>query len=498
MVTLDAWNIGFLVVLVMSGYVVQYLILSRSGSNADFLKGRIESLEGEVEKRDADLNRVRLQSERDRTQADDRKIEIDRLNADLARLRDRIDEEVGKQKDLSGTISRLQAEAEAREQASDEKIAILSRIRDEMETRFANLAQEALRTQGEAFSKANQEKLEKILLPLKEHVDLFHKELNSVHQETTREREHLKAEIGHLISRSEKISHEAREPTLALKSDRQKQGAWGEMILETILDRSGLREGHEYRRQVQRTSREGEQLRPDVVVALPGNKTLVIDSKVSLLAYVDAVDAEDPESAETARKRHLKSLRNHVDVLSSKEYQASEHASVDFVILFVPMEGAFAEAFREDGSITEYAIGRQVMIATPTTLMMALRTVDRIWKVEQRQKNAEEIAKRTGHLYDKIKGFLDSFAKVGESLEGAWKSHQKAFDQLSRGRGNVIRQCEMLRSMGAGTTKRIDVPFEDQGEDVNLVESDGDRQVIGGLSAPRRCVRGPDSGSRPG
>lgn len=239
--------------------------------------------------------------------------------------------------------------------------------------------------------------------------------------------------------------------------------AWGEMILSNILERSGLREGEEYETQAHRTGTDGERLRPDVVVRIPGGKSLVVDSKVSLVAYTDAVNAETEEEATAARKRHVASIRAHINGLSGKAYQAAEELTVDYVILFVPIEGALSEALREDGALTEYALERHVTIATPTTLMMALRTVSHVWAVERRNRNAEEIAKRAGLLYDKVAGFVSSMEGVGTRLRQAQDSYDAALGQLSQGSGNLLRQAEMLKALGAKTTKSIGMGFEETG-----------------------------------
>ena len=313
-------------------------------------------------------------------------------------LRERLDVAATEKQGLTGTINRFQAELKAQGEASAEKIEMLSKVRADMEAKFGELAREALKIQGEAFSQTNIERLNATLTPLKEHVGHFERELKAVHQATVDDRAALKAEIQQLSKRSEDISKEALALTRALKSDHQRQGAWGEMILEGILERSGLREGEEYETQAHRIDPDGGRLRPDVVVRIPGGKSLVIDSKVSLVAYTDAVNAETDQEAATARKRHVASLRSHIVGLSEKGYQTAETSTVDYVILFVPIEGALSEALREDGAITEFALDRQITIATPTTLMMALRTVSHVWAVERRNQNAEEIARRAGLL----------------------------------------------------------------------------------------------------
>lgn len=233
------------------------------------------------------------------------------------------------------------------------------------------------------------------------------------------------------------------------------------MILENILERSGLREGEEYETQAHRTGSEGERLRPDVVVHIPGGKSLVIDSKVSLTAYTDAVNAETDEQAAAARKRHVVSLRTHINTLSKKGYQTAEDTTVDYVILFVPIEGALSEALREDGGLTEFALENHITIATPTTLMMALRTVANVWAVERRNRNAEEIASRAGLLYDKVSNFVGNMEGVGSRLRQAQDSYDKALGQLSRGSGNLLWQAETLKNLGAKTTKKIGMEFDE-------------------------------------
>ncbi|MCC5968081.1 MAG: DNA recombination protein RmuC, partial [Natronohydrobacter sp.] len=369
------------------------------------------------------------------------------LRAQTTSLRDRLDAAALEKQDLTGTINRLQAELRAQQAASEEKIEILSKVRADMEAKFQELAREALKVQGEEFSKANIERLSATLTPLKEHVGHFERELKAVHKATVDDRAALKAEIQQLSKRSEEVSKEALALTRALKSDQQRQGAWGEMVLEGILERSGLREGEEYETQAHRTSDEGTRLRPDVVVRIPGGKSLVIDSKVSLVAYTDAVNAETDMDAEIARKRHIASLRSHINDLSAKRYQFAEAASVDYVIMFVPIEGALSEALRQDGALTEYALERHITIATPTTLMMALRTVAHVWAVERRNQNAEEIAKRAGLLYDKVAGFLSSMDQLGSRLRQASSSYDAALGQLSRGNGNLLWQVETLKTL---------------------------------------------------
>lgn len=425
----------------------------------------ISALQSRISRLDAELRAAGTLAENTATRTaealTDLRAQIAERDAQVRDLRAKLDQAGADKQVLTGEVNRLQAELTAQGEAAAEKIEILSKVRADMEAKFGELAREALKIQGEAFSATNLERLNATLTPLKEHVGHFERELKAVHQATIDDRAALKAEIKNLTQRSEAISKEATALTRALKSDQQRQGAWGEMILSNILERSGLREGEEYETQAHRTGTDGERLRPDVVVRIPGGKSLVVDSKVSLLAYTEAVNAETEGEAAAARKRHVASLRAHINGLSAKGYQAAEASTVDYVILFVPIEGALSEALREDGALTEYALERHITIATPTTLMMALRTVSHVWAVERRNRNAEEIAKRAGLLYDKVAGFVSSMEGVGTRLRQAQDSYDSALGQLSQGSGNLLRQAEMLKALGAKTTKSIGMEFDE-------------------------------------
>lgn len=459
-------SIFTLIAVGLTALLVVVLLLRKPSNNDTALNVEISELKEIRDRKDSELRDAWKNADKFEALAVERKEEIDRLNGDLSKLRQKLENEAEEQLRLSNAISRMEAEMKSERESSLEKIELLTKLREEMEAKFKELAADALRLQGEQFSKANIEKLQATLTPLKEHVGHFEKELQAVHKATIEDRAALKAEINMLSQRSQSISQEAVALTRALKSDQQKQGAWGEMILESILERSGLRKGDEYETQAYRTGGEGERLRPDVVVKIPGGKTLIIDSKVSLVAYNDVVNAETEEQVVEARKRHITSLKGHIKGLSAKDYQNAGNSSVDYVILFVPIEGALSEALREDGKLTEYALEQNITIATPTTLMMALKTVANLLNVERRNKNAMEIAERAGKLYDKVAGFVDNMEKVGKGLEQAQDAYQGAFSQLSRGRGNVLSQVETLKSLGAKTTKTIGVKFDDVNERV--------------------------------
>ena len=354
--------------------------------------------------------------------------------------------------------TRLAAQKDRETAARD--IETLRNLRDEMTAQFRLMASETLRSQGAEMQKAHGEQLGALLAPFRDQVHRFQTELQARNKATDEERARLREQIDMLHRRSEMISQEAVALTRALRGDSQKRGAWGEMILERILEDSGLIAGTHYTAQTSRRDTEGRLWRPDVVVRMPRRKLLVIDSKVSLVAYEEAVNAEDGPTREAALRRHVAALRRHVQDLAAKGYHELEEGSVDYVLMFVPVEGAFSEAMRVDPDLARHAMENRVGLTTPTTLMLTLRTVDHIWTVERRESNAMAIAARAGQLYDKLHGFVAAIEEVGSALDRAQKSHATAMARLTRGSGNVIRQAEMLRELGARAQKRIELEHD--------------------------------------
>lgn len=434
--------------------------IDRLNGDLSKLRIRMDSDQDDLRKLTGQIESLKAKDAADQGILDEKKSDITRFEEDIGRLRVRLESEQGAQQDLKATIAALQSQIESGKASAEEKVQLLSKIKDDMQERFRQLADDALRAQGETFSKENILKLEATLTPLKEHVGHFEKELREVHQETVKDRERLKAETLQLSNRSGAISQEALVLTKAMKGDRKQQGAWGEIILEGILERSGLREGQEYQIQAQRVGDDGQRLRPDIVVNIPGGKSLIVDSKVSLNDYAAAVNAENEIVALASRKRHVVALRNHINTLSAKGCHRVENSTADYVIMFVPIEGALSEALREDGTLTQYALERHITIATPTTLMMALRTVAHGWAVEKRNVNADAIAARAGLLYDKVVGFIDNMDKIGKSLTQASSSFDGAMGQLIGGKGNVMSQVAQLKTLGAKASKSIGIGFE--------------------------------------
>ena len=378
---------------------------------------------------------------------------------ELVEERDALTDALHGERQSVSRLERMLAEtrlaAEKDREAAERDLATLRELREEMTGQFRLMAHETLKTQGSEMQKAHGEQLSALLTPFRDQVHRFQTELQARNKATDEERARLREQIEYLHKRSEDISREAVALTRALKGDSQKRGAWGEMILERILEDSGLLSGTHYLTQTSHRDGDGKLWRPDVIVKLPQKKILVIDSKVSLNAYEEAVNAEDGLVREAALRRHVAAMRGHVTGLAAKGYQALDEGAVDYVLMFVPVEGAFSEALRVDPDLARFAMENRVGLTTPTTLMLTLRTVDHIWTVERRESNAMQIAARAGQLYDKLHGFVGAIEDVGTALERAQKSHATALDRLTRGPGNVIRQAEMLRELGARTQKRL-------------------------------------------
>lgn len=350
---------------------------------------------------------------------------------------------------------------------AEERLALMADAKERLTAEFKLLADEMLKRHGETFARQNREQVDSLLEPLRRRIVEFQQGLQASQTETAKERAALAEQIRTLGETSARMTQETLNLTRALKGKAQTQGAWGEMILSTILERSGLRNGEEYVTQESRTAEDGTRLRPDVVVRLPGGQSVVIDSKVSLTAFEAYVNAEADHDRAAHLTRHVLSVRTHVRSLGGKGYHQVADGVLDYVVMFVPIEGALAAALQEDPGLTGFAAEQGVAIATPSTLMAMLRTVANVWHVERRNRNADEIAERAGKLFDKFVGFVADMQQLGSRLDGAQKCWSDAMGKLHSGRGNLVRQVEMLREMGARTSKSLPPELLD-GARINL------------------------------
>ncbi|HEY4800577.1 MAG TPA: DNA recombination protein RmuC [Bacteroidia bacterium] len=321
---------------------------------------------------------------------------------------------------------------------------------------FENLANKILEDKSKKFTEQNKLNLETILNPLKDNITKFEKKVDDTYKAEASERNSLKGEIKMLLTLNKQISEEANNLAKALKGDTKKQGNWGEIILEKVLERSGLQKGVEYEMQVSMNTEDGKRVQPDVIINLPDKKHIVVDSKVSLVAYEAFVNSQTDAERSTHLQAHIASVKNHIKGLSEKNYQSLGQLNTpDFVLLFMPIESSFSLAVQADNELFNFAWEKKIVIVSPSTLLATLRTIASIWKQERQTKNAIEIARQSGELYDKFVGFLSDLIEVGKKMDATKKSYEEAMNKFSSGRGNLIKRAETIKELGAKTTKDI-------------------------------------------
>jgi len=358
--------------------------------------------------------------------------------------------------ELSGLLAGETERTRGLQEKLENQKAELEKSQARMTTEFEVIANKLLTARGKELNEQQQEKLGTILQPLKEKIKAFEEQVRKAYESEGKERHLLKSEVAKLVEQNQRLSKDADNLTKALKGDSQAQGAWGEMLLEKLLDGSGLVKGQEYSMQESTTLADGSRLRPDAVIFLPDGKHLIIDSKVSLLHYDRFAANTDEVERERLLKQHVESLRAHAKGLGDKDYtKLYDLQAVDFVLMFVPIEPAFLLALRERPEIFQEAYDRQVVMVTHSTLMATLRTVHGIWKNERIAKNHIAIAERAGALYEKFVGFTEDLGRIGKNVNDAKESYEKALGKLSEGPGNLVRQVELLKELGAKTNKAL-------------------------------------------
>ena len=374
---------------------------------------------------------------------------------------------------LTRELASLSTELDNERRHTQEKIQLLTQARESLSEQFRNLANDILEDKSKRFTETNAVRLGELLGPLGLKIAEFQKKVEHVYDTEGRARSELAGQVKQLMELNQVLSADAKNLTQALKGSNKAQGNWGELILERVLEGSGLRKGHEYVVQESHTREDGSRAMPDVVIRLPDERFLVVDAKVSLVAYEQAATQEDERQREAAIKRHVESLRNHIRGLSSKNYQQiHDIRSLDFVMLFIPVEPAFMMAIAHDPDLYMEACNRQVLLVSPSTLLFVLRTVEHLWRQEAQSRNAQDIASRGAELYDKLVGFVEDLDQLGERLGQAQKSYERARGKFSTGRGNLVRQAEMLRELGLRPTKTLPVAWTDAARDDDDAPSD--------------------------
>ncbi|QWD30360.1 DNA recombination protein RmuC [Polynucleobacter paneuropaeus] len=351
---------------------------------------------------------------------------------------------------------RLEAELDSERKQGQGRIESLNEAKEALTSQFKNLANEILEDKSKRFTEQNAASLDALLKPLQTKLTEFKEQVNTSYGIEARERFALKSEIERLANLNLKMSDETRSLTQALKGDSKVQGNWGELVLESILESSGLRKGEEYLVQYSHTLTDGSRLQPDVVVKLPEGRSLVVDSKVSITAYARHAESTDPVIAEQELAAHIQSLRQHIQGLSVKNYSSLYGiGSVDFVLMFVPVEPAFLLALKTAPNLYQEALAKNIVLVCPSTLMATLRTVAHLWRQDHQNRNALEIAKQCGNLYDKFVNFVDDLEKLGQRLDQAQTSYHDAFNKLKAGKGNLIRSAERVRELGVKPSKNL-------------------------------------------
>ena len=385
-----------------------------------------------------------------------RQLKVDELESENRRLHSLLADEQAALSDARHDNTRLQTSMKEQRQQAEEKLKLLNEARESLQDGFKNLANEIFESKQKEFKTQSKEQLSGVLDPLHERIKAFEKRVEDTYNSEAKERFSLQKEVRNLQELNARIAQDAVNLTNALKGESKKQGIWGEMVLERVLESSGLGKGREYDVQVSLKSAEGARLQPDAIVRLPEGKDVVIDSKVSLSAYEKYCSTQDEAESRTALDDHIRSIRTHIKQLSEKDYQALEGIrTLDYVLMFVPIESAFSLATQEDPALYTDALSQQIAIVTPSTLLATLRTIQNMWRIEQQNRNADEIADRAGKLYDKFVNFVADLELIGQRLDSTRGAWDDAWNKLVDGRGNLVKRAEDMKKLGAKVSKSL-------------------------------------------
>ncbi|MBO6555053.1 MAG: DNA recombination protein RmuC [Pseudomonadales bacterium] len=406
-----------------------------------------------------------------------RELKIAELENQLTSANQALEDERARLVHTRQEISRLETTLTEQKQQAAEKLELIKEAKVSMQDGFKNLANEIFESKQKEFKEQSREHLSGVLDPLQEKIKSFEKRVEQTYTNEAKERFSLVKELKSLQDLNSRIAQDAVNLTNALKGENKTQGIWGEVVLEKVLEKSGLEKGREYETQVSLKNSDGKRMQPDAIVRLPEDKDVVVDSKVSLTAYERFCSSEDEAERAEALKLHIASLRQHIRQLSDKDYQALEGIrTLDFVLLFVPIEAAFSVAVTEDAELFSDAFSRNIVIVAPSTLLATLRTIQNIWRYEQQNKNAQEIATRAGALYDKFVNFVGDLELIGSRLDSTQNAYQDAFNKLASGKGNLVKRAEDMKALGAKVSKSlpqnlVEMPQRDGARAISSAES---------------------------
>ncbi|MEN8965685.1 MAG: DNA recombination protein RmuC [Polaribacter sp.] len=411
------------------------------------------------------ISKLQIEKEKSSSEKEKNTLEIQNntLNQSLKNLETKLEELQSElkfiQKEKESLISdktRLETEFKNTSEKLHDNKGELEKLNEKFTKEFENLANKILDEKSSKFTEQNKENIKNILNPLQEKIKGFEDKVEKTHKESIDYHAALRQQILGLKELNQQMSKETLNLTKALKGDNKMQGNWGELVLERVLEKSGLEKNREYFVQQSFTNDDGKRVLPDVVIHLPDNKKMIVDSKVSLVAYEQYINAEEDDLKERFLKEHINSLKRHVEQLSDKKYEdLYKIESPDFVLLFIPIEPAFAVALNADTNLYNKAFEKNIVIVTPSTLLATLRTIDTMWNNEKQQRNALEIARQAGALYDKFQGLLTDLITIGKRIDDSKKEYSSAMNKLVDGRGNIITSIEKLKKMGAKAKKAL-------------------------------------------
>jgi DNA recombination protein RmuC len=447
------------VLLLFIGIVIGWFIHKyKSASTKTYLKSDVDALLLQIESLNNERTRLKEQNRLSDINTSQLKSDLDNGNNKILRL--------------TGDLSKINAEYAALQEKLTEQRKEIENLQAKFSDAFENLANKILENKSEKFTSLNRENLTQILEPLKQKLKEFETTVRDTYNNETEQRISLKTEIHNLYGLNQKITKEVSDFTTALKGQSKIQGDWGEFIVEQILEKSGLVKEVHYLAQESIETNEGSRKKPDFIINLPQEKHIVVDSKVSLTAYQRYCETEDSDQQKKELQEHLNSVRTHIKELSSKDYQnLYKIDSPDFVLMFIPIEQAYFIAVQDDLSLFDNAFEKNIMLVTTSTLLAALRTVGSIWRQENQNKNAIEIARQSGALYDKFVGFVDDLKEIGEKIRATQQRYDDAMGKLSSGSGNLIRRAESIKRLGAKASKSLPQNLIDQNEDTSIGEN---------------------------
>ncbi|PKB91216.1 recombinase RmuC [Ewingella americana] len=474
-------SILYLVGGALAGLLLGWLIASlRQQKNQSEHETQRRLIQQTVEQQKAEIDQLKADRQQSQQQQREAELELRQLHSEVAANREKLQGLAHWQSECEQLNQELRAqreinsaqEAELREvstrldetrMAAEDKQRLLINSEQRLTSQFENLANRIFEHSGRRADEQNKQSLDKLLLPLREQLDGFRRQVQDSFGQEARERHTLSHEIRNLQQLNEQMAREAINLTKALKGDNKTQGNWGEVVLSRVLEASGLREGYEYQTQVSVQVDTNSRMQPDVIVRLPQNKDVVIDAKMTLVAYERYFNSQDDTEREIALNEHIASVRGHIRLLGRKDYQQLPGLrSLDYVLMFIPVEPAFLLAIDREPELISEALKHNIMLVSPTTLLVALRTISNLWRYEHQSQNAKRIADRAAKLYDKLRLFVDDMESIGQSLEKAQGSYRLAMNKLAQGRGNLVGQVESFRALGVEVKRPISPTLAEQ------------------------------------